>query len=91
MKLKEGNGRLMEWFAGLSLMGLAIAIFASMLVASLIGYGVRGLEQRLTGRAEEPEHSQESYLVGGMIGLLALLLAFSFSIAFDRYLGGAAR
>jgi len=39
----------------------------------------------LTVRTEEPEHSQESYLIGGMIGLLALLLAFSFSIALDRF------
>ena len=31
------------------------------------------------------DHSQESYLVGSMLGLLALLLAFSFSMALDRY------
>ena len=65
----------MQWLAGLSLVGLAIAIFASMLVASLLGYAVRRLERRLVTRAEQPEHSQESYLVGGMIGLMALLLA----------------
>ena len=75
----------MQWLAGLSLIGLAVAIFASMLIASLVGYSVRRLERRLTVRAEEPEHSQESYLVGGMIGLLALLLAFSFSIALNRF------
>lgn len=75
----------MQWFAGLSLIGLAVAIFASMLLASFIGYGARRLERRLTVRAEEPEHSQESYLVGGMLGLLALLLAFSFSIALERF------
>ena len=75
----------MQWFAGLSLIGLAIAIFASMLIASLAGYGVRRLERRLTVRADQPEHSQESYLVGGMLGLLALLLAFSFSIALNRF------
>jgi len=75
----------MQWFAGLSLVGLAVAIFASMVIASLLGYGARRLERRLTVRTEEPEHSQESYLIGGMIGLLALLLAFSFSIALDRF------
>ncbi|MCL6698302.1 hypothetical protein LZ496_05840 [Sphingomonas sp. NSE70-1] len=75
----------MQWLAGLSLVGLAVATFASLLVASLIGYGFRRLERRLTVRAEEPEHSQESYLVGGMIGLMALLLAFSFSIALERF------
>jgi hypothetical protein len=75
----------MQWFAGLSLIGLAVAIFASMLLASFIGYGARRLERRLIVRAEEPEHSQESYLVGGILGLLALLLAFSFSIALERF------
>ena len=75
----------MQWLAGLSLIGLAIAIFLAMLAASLVGYGARRLERHLIVRAEEPERSQESYLVGGMIGLMALLLAFSFSIALDRF------
>lgn len=75
----------MQWLAGLSLVGLAVAIFLSMLAASLAGYGVRRLERRLVVRTEEPEHSQESYLFGGMIGLMALLLAFSFSIALNRF------
>lgn len=79
-------GQLMQWFAGLSLTGLAFAIFASMLLASLIGYGIRRLERRFADRRKEaPEHSQESYLVGGMLGLMALLLAFSFSIALERF------
>ena len=79
-------GQLVEWLASLSLMGLAMAVFASMLLASLAGYGIRRLERRLvTSRREEPEHSQESYLVGGMLGLMALLLAFSFSMALERF------
>ena len=36
-------------------------------------------------RAKQEDHNQESYLVGSMLGLLALLLAFSFSMALDRY------
>lgn len=76
----------MQWFAGLSLIGLAVAIFASMLVASLVGYGAREVERRRArNRGVEVEHSQESYLVGGMLGLLALLLAFSFSMALSRF------
>jgi hypothetical protein len=79
-------GQLLQWFASLSLTGLAVAIFASMMLASLAGYGIRRLDRRLvSARSEKPEHSQESYLVGGMIGLLALLLAFSFGLALNRY------
>jgi hypothetical protein len=79
-------GQLVQWFAGLSLTSLAIAIFVSMLLASLAGYGIRRLERRFADpRREMPEHSQESYLIGGMIGLMALLLAFSFSIALERF------
>ena len=79
-------GQLLQWFASLSLPGLAVAIFASLLLASFAGYALRRLERRLASpRQEEPEHSQESYLVGGMIGLMALLLAFSFSIALGRF------
>ena len=79
-------GQLIHWFGGLPLLGLAVAVFVSMLVASLVGYGIRRLERHLVAaRREEPEHSQESYLVGGMLGLMALLLAFSFSIALERF------
>jgi hypothetical protein len=79
-------GQLLQWFASLSLPGLAVAIFACLVLASISGYALRRLERRLVSpRREEPEHSQESYLVGGMIGLMALLLAFSFSIALGRF------
>src|SRR6478735_9623096 len=79
-------GRLAQWLSGLSLLGVVAAILFSMLLASLIGYAIRRWEIRRAERREEVvEHSQESYLVGGILGLLALLLAFSFSMALDRY------
>lgn len=79
-------GQLAEWLAGLSVLGVALAVLASMLLASLAGYAIRRWEiRRARRRDEEVEHSQESYVVGSMLGLLALLLAFSFSMALDRY------
>lgn len=79
-------GQLAEWLAGLSLLGVALAVLVSMLLAYLAGQLIRRWEIRRAQRREnEAEHSQESYLVGGMLGLLALLLAFSFSMALDRY------
>lgn len=79
-------GRLAEWFGGLSLVGVGLVILASMLLASLVGYAIRRWEIRRAARRDEVvEHSQESYLVGSILGLLALLLAFSFGMALDRY------
>ena len=74
------------WLSGLSLTGVILFVLISLTLASLAGYFVRRVELRRAARREEVvEHSQESYLVGSMLGLLALLLAFSFSMALDRY------
>jgi hypothetical protein len=78
-------GWLTSWLSGLSLLALASFVLASMLLASLAGYAVRQLRRRLAPEREASEHSQESYLIGGMLGVLALLLAFSFSMAVERY------
>lgn len=79
-------GQVAQWFAGLSLLGVAITILVSLALASLIGHAIRRWEiRRAQRREEEVEHSQESYLVGSILGLLALLLAFSFSMALERY------
>lgn len=78
-------GQLTQWFTGLSLVGVALAIFVSMVLAALIGFGVHKLELRLTKGRQESEQSQESYLIGAILGVLALLMAFSFGMALDRY------
>lgn len=79
---------LMQWFASLSLIEVGLVVLGSMLLASLIGNAIHQIERRVAARRNRESQwstSQESYLVGGMIGLLALLLAFSFSMAVDRY------
>ena len=79
-------GQLAEWLAGLSQLGVALTVLASMTLAYIAGQLIRRWEIRRAQRREhEVEHSQESYLVGSMLGLLALLLAFSFSMALDRH------
>jgi hypothetical protein len=78
-------GQLMEWFAGLSLIAVALVIFFSMIAAAFVGYGIHQLELRLVKGRRETEQSQESYLIGAILGVLALLLAFSFGMALDRY------
>ena len=75
----------MQWFADLSLPAVALVIFVSMIAAALIGYGIHRLELRLTKGRQEAEQSQESYLIGAILGVLALLLAFTFGMALDRF------
>jgi hypothetical protein len=79
------EGWLTDWLSALSLTSLTFFVLASMLAAALGGYGSRQLRRRLAPEREASEHSQESYLIGGMLGVLALLLAFSFSMAVERY------
>jgi hypothetical protein len=81
-----GSWTFLGWLSALSLTGVILFVLISLTLASLAGYFIRRVEQwRAVRRDEVVEHSQESYLVGSMLGLLALLLAFSFSMALDRY------
>lgn len=59
-----------------------------LLIAMLLAFegGLR-LHQRVRHLADgtEPGGSDESYVMSGVFGLLALLMAFAFSLALDRY------
>lgn len=79
------GGWMSEWLSGLPLGGVVLTVLASMLLAAWLGHGVHVLQRRRAGGDGEKEHMQESYLVGSMLGLVALLLAFSFAMAVDRY------
>ena len=79
------DGWLTNWLSGLSLAGVALAMFGTMVLAAFAGHAIRRVQQRRANGAEQADHSQENYLVGSMLGLLALLLAFSFSLAVQRY------
>jgi hypothetical protein len=72
---------LVNWLSSLSLTGVILFVFLSMLLVAFAGHLVR---KRLSERVEE-EHSQEGYLLGSILGVLALLMAFSFSMALNRY------
>ena len=79
---------MIQWLSGLTLTGVVLVVLASMMLAALAGYSIRQLELHRARRRDEESDlsgSQESYLVGGMLGLLALLLAFSFSMALGRF------
>jgi hypothetical protein len=61
---------------------VALALFATMAVGSVLG---NRLNQHLRRRSPGSASSDESYILSGMFGLLALLIAFAFSLAIGRY------
>ena len=79
------DGWLTKWLSSLSLTGLTLFMLATMLLAAFAGHCVHRWVRRRAQADDEGSHNQESYLVGSMLGFLALLMAFSFSMALDRY------
>jgi hypothetical protein len=80
-ELGMAAGGFAGWLANLPLPGLFLFVLMSMLLVAIASHGVRRVLKAQEGR----EHSQEGYLVGSMLGVLALLMAFSFSMALDRF------
>jgi len=78
------EGWLTNWLSSLSLTGLVLFVLVTMLLATFAGHAAHRWARRHAQGVDE-DHNQESYLVGSMLGLLALLLAFSFSMALGRY------
>ncbi len=70
-----------DFFYGLSSGAIALAILALMLLAMEVGYRV-GLRRQATS---PDTRTQISAVQTSLLGILALMLAFTFSIALDRY------
>jgi hypothetical protein len=75
------------WFINAPMWIIALVIFGGMVLALVIG---RQLRKRHAGSAgakegEEKSGSQESFMVSSVMGLLALLIGFTFSLAVDRF------
>ena len=62
---------------------LAIAVFGGMALASWLGWWLRQRQNR-TREMEADDANQEGYVVSAVMGLLALLIGFTFSLAIDR-------
>jgi hypothetical protein len=71
-----------------SIPAIALGTFSLMFVAAVVGQLVRRRQNR-QAKPEEPETepsiAQEGYLLGSVLGLLGLLLAFTFGTALNRY------
>jgi hypothetical protein len=66
----------------LRLITLLLVAIASFLVALEVGYR---LGKRRLGKVDEPDRSHTSALQGATLGLLALLIGFTFAMAVTRY------
>jgi hypothetical protein len=82
------GGSLADWLSNLSIVSIGIGTLALMLIASGAGHLTRkARERRASKKARESAESvaQEGYLFGSLLGLLGLLLAFSFGMVLSRY------
>ena len=67
------------WLSETNILLIALLLFGSMTVTALIGYALR---RRGGAKADD---GGEGYIVSAVLGLLALLMGFTFSLAVERY------
>lgn len=61
---------------------IALIVYIGMILASLIGWR---LHRQSLEKDKERATSEEGYVVSGVMGLLALLIGFTFAMAVDRF------
>lgn len=76
-----------NWLEATPLWGIALSLLFAMAVSSLVGNVFRRRDQRL-----HPEHLDDdkaegngSFMLSSVVGLLALLIGFTFALAVDRF------
>ena len=76
------------WLSSLSIVGTGIVTLLVLLMAAGAGQLLRRAQERRARRKNsesEPSVAQEGYLLSSALGLLGLLLAFSFGMVLNRY------
>lgn len=73
--------RIFAWLDSLSLPLLGLVLLSGAFLAAGAGFVLRIRKRRLAGSVD----SLESSIVSAILGLLALLLAFTFSLTIDRF------
>ena len=79
--MRTFGGEFGEWLLGAPMPLIAVVLYAAMIVAALVG-------SFLQGRRADPKEgrsSDEGYIVSSVMGLLALLVGFTFAVAIDRF------
>jgi len=79
------DGPLSAFMSGLSIPAIGLGTLAVMVVAAAGGQQFKRWRRRGKGRESEESVAQEGYLSSSALGLLGLLLAFSFGMVLSRY------
>ncbi len=77
-----------NWFVTAPIWIIALVIFGGMFAASVLGSWLRKRHDRRKGDAEitpDERSSQQAFVVSSVMGLLALLIGFTFAMAVDRF------
>lgn len=75
----------LNWLTEAPIWMIGGLLFAFMVAAAVVGYVLRiRADRALTDEQKKPEN-QEGYIVSAVLGLLALLMGFTLSIALDRF------
>src|SRR5690606_40116101 len=74
-----------DWLEATPVPVIGLLTFLAMVAASFIGaLARRHREQTRTRDGEQGDDSRDGYVVSAILGLLALLLGFTFSLAVDQ-------
>ncbi|KQY29945.1 hypothetical protein ASD38_11570 [Caulobacter sp. Root487D2Y] len=73
------------WLSSANLFVIAVCLFAALCAAAVAGAMLHDYRRGKRGADADAESGQEGYIVSAVLGLLALLLGFTFSMAVDRF------
>ncbi|MEP9360818.1 hypothetical protein [Sphingomonas sp. KR3-1] len=79
------NALLSHWLLATPIWLIGIFLFAGMLAFAWLGIRLRRRRDRAAGGKIDKDDAQEGLIVSAVMGLLALLVGFTFSLALDRY------
>lgn len=84
----QGGTSVSDWLSNLPILAIGIGTLLVMFAAAAAGRALRGWQDKISakkGRESGESVAQEGYLLGSALGLLGLLLAFSFGMVLNRY------
>lgn len=75
---------LFNWLSTFPILAVGGIVFVAMVIAAIIGFTLRARRDGRQPPGQEADGA-EGYLVSAVLGLLALLMGFTFSLAIDRF------